>query len=101
MLKHVSGLLDLEHFNTYLSNNVSILKNHVQVIFVSMVIVLVVDKPKPLQLIAPIAFSAPIVDSAPAVVTATSSQIFATNYNGFAASLVAAPAPLAYEYVLN
>lgn len=38
------------------------------------------------------AFVAPVVAAAPAVVTATSSQFIARNYNGIAAPLVAAPA---------
>lgn len=35
---------------------------------------------------------APVVAAAPAVVTATSSQVIARNYNGIAAPLIAAPA---------
>lgn len=50
-------------------------------------------------LIAPLAYSAPLV-AAP-VVTATSSQVFNRNYNGFAAPLIAAPAPLAYASPLG
>lgn len=42
--------------------------------------------------VAPVVASAPVVAAAPAVVTATSSQVFARNYNGIAAPLVAAPA---------
>lgn len=38
------------------------------------------------------AIVAPVVAAAPAVVTATSSQYIARNYNGIAAPLVAAPA---------
>lgn len=43
---------------------------------------------------AEVAFVAPVVAAAPAVVTATSSQVIARNYNGIAAAapLVAAPA---------
>lgn len=40
------------------------------------------------------AFVAPFVAPAPAVVTATSSQVIARNYNGIAAPLVAASAPV-------
>lgn len=50
-------------------------------------------------IIAPLAYSAPLV-AAP-IVTATSSQVFARNYNGFAAPLIAAPAPLAYSSPLG
>lgn len=42
---------------------------------------------------APLAYSAPLV-AGPGVVTATSSQVVARNYNGVAAPIVAASAPL-------
>lgn len=50
-------------------------------------------------LIAPLAYSAPLL-AAP-IATATSSQVFARNYNGLAAPLIAAPAPLAYTSSLG
>ncbi|CAD7082691.1 unnamed protein product [Hermetia illucens] len=46
--------------------------------------------------IAPLAYSAPVVAAAPGIVTASSSQVVARNYNGLAAPLVAAAAPVAY-----
>lgn len=77
-----------------------------------MTVALAIAKPNPLELISPVAYSAPVV------VTATSSQIFARNYNGLTSPLVAAPvvsaaytapltysayspySPLAYTYVV-
>lgn len=71
-----------------------------------MAVASVTAKPNPLELISPVPYSAPIVATAPAVVTATSSQVFARNYNGLVTPLVAAPSayssytPLAYSYAL-
>lgn len=68
-----------------------------QIVLVCLAITLVAAKPKPLELVSPVAYTAPVV-------TASSSQVFARNYNGFAAPLVAAPAvtaaytaPVAYS----
>lgn len=46
-------------------------------------------------IITPLAYSAPLVASAP-LVTATSSQFIAQNYNGFAAAPIAYASPLGY-----
>lgn len=46
-------------------------------------------------IISPLAYSAPLVASAP-VVTATSSQFIARNYNGYAAAPIAYTSPLGY-----
>ncbi|XP_055913494.1 cuticle protein 16.5-like [Eupeodes corollae] len=46
--------------------------------------------------VAPLAYSAPLVAAAPGVVTATSNQVIARNYNGIASAPIyaAAPAPV-------
>lgn len=46
-------------------------------------------------IISPLAYSAQLVASAP-IVTATSSQFIARNYNGFAAAPIAYASPLGY-----
>lgn len=65
-----------------------------QIFLTCMALASVTAKPNPLEFFSPVAYNAPIVASAPAVVTATSSQVFARNYNGLAAPLVAAATPL-------
>uniref|UniRef100_A0A6P4FFL8 Uncharacterized protein LOC108051572 n=2 Tax=Drosophila rhopaloa TaxID=1041015 RepID=A0A6P4FFL8_DRORH len=54
----------------------------------------------PLAYTAPLAYSAPVVAAPAPVVTATSSQVIARNYNGIAAAPVIAPvaAPLVAKY---
>ncbi|XP_055913509.1 cuticle protein 38-like [Eupeodes corollae] len=59
------------------------------------VIVCAVAKPAPGLLASPFAYSAPLVAAAPGVVTATSSQVIARNYNGIATAPVYAAAPVA------
>ncbi|XP_055913215.1 cuticle protein 16.5-like [Eupeodes corollae] len=59
------------------------------------VIACAVAKPAPGLLASPFAYSAPLVAAAPGVVTATSSQVIARNYNGIATAPVYAAAPVA------
>ncbi|XP_068148957.1 cyclin-dependent kinase inhibitor 1C-like [Drosophila tropicalis] len=59
-------------------------------------------KPGILAPVAPLAYTAPAaLVAAPApVVTATSSQVFARNYNGIATAPVIAPAPVIAKYAV-
>ncbi|XP_055915337.1 cuticle protein 12.5-like [Eupeodes corollae] len=45
--------------------------------------------------LAPLAYSSPLIAAAPGVVTATSSQVIARNYNGIASAPLLAAAPIA------